>query len=327
MPSPACRAAVAVWLLAASLAPGATPTPNPRASGASLQLISYTATVAQPRYRFNPMEAQLMAVAESTIRSVPEGFALQTLLTTAPDQLGLTPAEANGLLAGVRSAYDAIAADPLFAGVPSALPGCFSQQPDRAAQYFLYRPKQLTAQTPVILWLHGYGGNFLFYVWVLHAAFPDHVLILPSLGLTWEHGNAADVDGVLADATRHLGQPLARPWLMAISAGGPTACQVFTDRPATFRGLLCIATCPTPEQVDRLPAASRILMVNGAQDRNFPVALVRRQAGALAPRLPGFRYRELPADHFFLLTQRAATVQLMRQFMTAQMPRQPVPAP
>jgi pimeloyl-ACP methyl ester carboxylesterase len=265
-------------------------------------------------------------MAESTIRAVPEGFALQTMLTTAPAQLGLTPDEAAGLLAGVRTAYTAMAADPLFAGVPSALPGCFSQQPDRPAQYFLYRPAQLTRQTPTIVWLHGFGGNFLFYAWVLQAAFPDHVLVIPSFGLSWQHGSATHLDDVLADAARQLGQPLGRPWLMAISAGGPAAFQLYADRPATFRGLLAIATAPGPGPLPELPPASRILMVNGTRDRGFPVGLVHERATLLEQQFPGFRYRELPSDHYFLLTQREATIALLRQFMTAQMPRQLIPA-
>ena len=73
---------------------------------------------------------------------------------------------------------------------------------------------------PVVLFLHGYGGNFQFYTWVLKEEFPDAVILTPSWGMSWHRGSATYLKEMIADAEKQVGVSLDRPWLMGISAGG-----------------------------------------------------------------------------------------------------------
>lgn len=267
--------------------------------------------VARLPERLTPFEGAFRA----GLQSMPEGPLILSGMMLARDELGLTDERFNELAPLITDAYAAIAADPNFAGVPSALPYCFVTDPHDAGHYFLYRPESLPADPKCIVFLHGYGGNFKFYMWALKEAFPAAVILAPSWGLSWHRGDPHYVEAMLADARRRTGAALDRPWLMAISAGGRGGFAVYNAMGDDFRGYVCLASAPMTANARRLRPDLRILMINGARDRMVPPEAARRQARLARRRVPTLRYEELDGTHFFFLSHREAMFERVRGFM------------
>lgn len=51
--------------------------------------------------------------------------------------------------------------------------------------------------SPVVVFLHGYGGNFLFYIWMLKRLLPACTLVHPSCGIDWLKRSAAKTHSAL----------------------------------------------------------------------------------------------------------------------------------
>jgi predicted esterase len=264
---------------------------------------------------------ELQPVGELLLRGVDhlsEGPLLVAVVTLGQRQFNLTPPQVGTLTRNFKQVYGKIATDPAFAGVPSAIPQALSQDPQRPGHYFLYRPAVVDADTPTIVFLHGFGGNFQFYTWLLKEHFPDHVIIAPSYGIAWTptRDARAYLDEVLIDATPHVGvKPHKNPWLIALSAGGPAGFAFYNESPSRFQGLIALATCPAPAQVPELRHDLKVLMLNGTSDDRFPIARVREIVRPIAARSTGWQNRELESDHFFLLTEADATFAAVADFM------------
>jgi hypothetical protein len=277
---------------------------------------SVTFPTTQPRPALNvPLELRpLRALIQHGVGQVPEGRLLVAALTLGQKQFRLTPRQATDLTADLKRVYAQIVQDPAFAKVDSSLADAVSDKPDRPGHYFLFRPATVTPRTRMLVFLHGFGGNFEFYEWVLKEAFPDAVIVAPPYGIAWARDGGGYLHDVLADVGRRLSVKPDKPWLLAISAGGPAGFDIYNAQPDAFRGFVCIASCPEPEQVPQLRRELHVLMINGADDHYFDIGRVRTVAQVLAGRLPNFRSAELPGDHFFLLHRREETLRLIKQF-------------
>ncbi len=272
-----------------------------------------------PVFRVAPEMESVWALIERGIGRLSEGHLLTIVVTSAPRPLGLTVAQSATLSQGFRDVYAKIAADPAFANVPSVLGDAVSRDPARAGQYFFYRPVHVTAKTPVIVFLHGFGGNFQFYTWLLKTAFPNDVVVCPSYGTAWSDRGQVFLGEVIADVERRLNVGPTKPWLMGISAGGPAAFAIYNDEPDRFAGLVCIATCPDIRDVAKAKPELKVLMLNGIIDDRFPIEYVRHVRSQLLLRLPGLKIREIPnADHFFMLTMPDKTFSLIKDFIEPQ---------
>lgn len=254
------------------------------------------------------------------LKTMPEGLLLTSALSVGGRELGLTPEQSQSLTPQISAAYGAIAVDPDFAGVPSALSYGFSTSAPSVGHYFLYRPEVLPENPLCIVFLHGFGGNFQYYTWVLKKEFPQAVILLPSWGMSWYEGSPVYVQDMLKDAERRLGIRLPQPWLMGISAGGRGGFEIYNRMADKFRGFVCIANAPETPTVQTLRHDLTLLMVNGNRDQMVPVAIARQQAALVKSRVPRFSYQEISGDHFFMLSNRSATFELIRRFMETQHP-------
>ena len=168
---------------------------------------------------------------------------------------------------------------------------------------------------PVIVFLHGWGGNFLFYADFLKQALPGYRIVIPSYGLSWRQAPTAYLDEVLEHAENRLGTTITRPVLMTISAGGPAGFRAAIDNPTAYRCIISLATQPDAAQLDKIPAALPVLMLVGTNDRRFPIDGVQHAARRLDARLDNFQLTTLEADHFFLLTQPQATTTAISRWL------------
>ncbi len=301
-------------LLALALVmPPAATQPSP-----GVQSISFHTTADLPTLQVAPDYQPIYDLLARGVDHVSEGSLLTSAITVGQRQFNLSPPQVAALTKKLKQVYGKIAADPALAGVRSAVGEAMSQEVHRPGQYFLYRPAVVDADTPAIVFLHGFGGNFQFYTWLLKEHFPDHVIIAPSHGIAWTRSAQARtfLDESLNDAQTHLGVKLNKPsWLIALSAGGPAGFAFYNDTPTRFAGLIALATCPDPKQVPELRHDLKVLMLNGTADDRYSIARVREIVRPIANRSTGWECREMESDHFFLLTKSGAMFDLVHDFM------------
>lgn len=281
-----------------------------------VESVVFPTTQAMPTARIAPNMAALAVMVEQSVTRLGEGKILQAAVVGAPGPLGLTADQSTALRRGFRDVYGAIAADPLFAQLPSALPQAVSQDAARPGHYFLYAPSRLEPNARVIVFLHGFGGNFQFYLWLLKSAFPEDLIICPSYGIAWSRDGGAYLDEVLTHVAQRFDIADKKPWLMPISAGGPAGFSIYSAAPVKFSGLICLASCPEEMDIAALRGNMKILMVYGAKDDRFPVEHVRAAVAKLRERVRRLSATEFAAaDHFFLLTMPKETFEAIREFI------------
>jgi pimeloyl-ACP methyl ester carboxylesterase len=229
-------------------------------------------------------------------------------------RLGLSTESGIRLLAGLDEVYREIGADALFRDVPSALPYCLANARPAKGHYFAYYPPKLADDTRTIVFLHGYGGNFLFYTYLLKEAFPDAVILLPSWSGSWYDGTFEYLEDMLQDVKQRRSFSVRKPCLVAISGGGPAGFRFYNQHPDRFSCLVSIASAPSGILAPKLDNELKILMINGKKDTGFRIAPVKRIAEQLADRMPGFRFHVIDGDHFFLLSHRTETFRTIKEF-------------
>jgi len=285
------------------------------ADGGTVESVRFETLVTPPVYVVPKSLKKNDPLFRVGLKSLPEGLMVLGALTVGSGELGLSRKQAESLTPLMTDAYAKIAADPAFRNVSSALPYCFSTEKHDTGHYFLYRPAKIPRDPTCIVFLHGYGGNFQFYTWVLKEEFPDAIILAPSWGAGWASGSAKYVEDMLTDAERRLDVQLGKPWLMAISAGGRGGFLIYNETPADFSGYVCLASLPGTTVVRRLRRRLNILMINGTADAKLPITIARKQAALAKQAVPTLAAEEIEGDHFFILSKRDETFGMIRAFM------------
>lgn len=147
---------------------------------------------------------------------------------------------------------------------------CLAKKP-KGGHYFLHVPSHAHADTPVLLLLHGFGGNLLYFPWAIWKEMPHCIIIAPSWQINWSEGGFEDrkqyLKEVLAHAQAQIGFHTQRPWLIPLSQGGEIAFQLAASQPEKFSGLLGISSLSDPEGI---PRGFPIRLIHGDDDRRFP---------------------------------------------------------
>jgi len=286
------------------------------ADGAGVvQSVRFETSVTPPVYVVPQSLKRHEASFRAGLEKLPEGLLVTGALAVGGRELGLSGKQAVTLGTLIADTYAKIGADRAFRDVPSALPYCFATEKYKTGHYFLYRPAELPAQPRWIVFLHGYGGNFLFYTWVLKEEFPDAVILVPSWSAGWADGSPKYVENLLADARHRCGTDPGRPWLLGISAGGRGGFSIYNQLHQQFAGYICLASLPGTSTAQRLRRDLKILMINGTDDDLVPLAWAHKQADLARQSVPSLQFTEIAGDHFFLLSKREAAFGPVRQFM------------
>jgi pimeloyl-ACP methyl ester carboxylesterase len=246
---------------------------------------------------------------------IPEAVVVKSVVRLGQPQIGITVKEADGLYKDLDGVYSQIAADPLFHDVPSALPYCLSDKRPSQGHYFAFFPEKIGDGTQSIVFLHGFGGNFLFYIYLLKEEFPKSVILVPSWGAGWSDGTMQYLDDMYKDVKLKHSFLVRQPCLMAISAGGPAGFRLYNRQPDRFSCLVSLASAPSAMTVPSLKEDLKILMVNGRQDTRFKIARVQETADEIAVRVPHFEMHVVEGDHFFLLSKRDETFRAIKAFL------------
>lgn len=249
------------------------------------------------------------------LNTLPERMLIASGLQLG-EPFGLEKKQTAKLAPVIDQVYADMANDPALAKLPSALPYCFSAAAPTNGHYFISTPAKIPADAMCIVFLHGWGGNFHFYITSLRTHYPNAVILAPSWSISWVGGSPAYLSEMLSHAERRLKIRLGTPWLMGISAGGRGGFAIYNDTPNQFHGFVCIANAPRTAVAKKLRPNLRILMINGTEDSLVPEPVARRQARLAHQRVPLFRYNRIDkGSHFFLLERPKETYEKIDKFM------------
>lgn len=293
------------WFLAAAIL----------APAAELQQITWPTGHASAPPVWDAKLAPWVPAFQLAIATLPEASIIDLALNQ-PALLGLTPDLATKMRPLMSQRYQQIAKSDLYAKAPSALPYCFAADAPTRGQASVYVPSGATSETPVIVFLHGHGGSFLWYQHALSTAFPDHLIICPAFGINTATIPQSYVAESMATTSKHLGFPLAKPTLIGLSAGGFGACRIYARDSVRYAQMICLAAYPTDDTLARFTAAHRPRFLAGSAEYFVTSGDFQRRADRVHRTCPHTEHALIDgADHFFLLTHPEPTINQLRKWL------------
>lgn len=252
---------------------------------------------------------KLLPLIRLGVNNIPESTLMQ-LSSMGSQSLGLSKEDSNKLSELLNSEYEKIDTDPLFKKAPSVLDYCYSSnKPDKGIAT-VYLPDKVTTSTPSIVFLHGYGGSFKFYLRFLAKIFPDHIIICPAYGNSCAFIPQEYLNECMQAVNGSIKVQLSTPMLIGISAGGFGGFREYCRNPSSYRGYICLASYPPKEVIPKLPRNGSIHILAGEKEA-FAKDLLR-QSHSFKAKSADFSLKFIPKEqHFFLLSSQAETAKIL----------------
>lgn len=280
--------------------------------------VTWKTAHAAPPPQFTRPASDYLPAFRLGLAALPES-AIVALALSQPALLGLTPQQAAEMRAPVAARYALIARSEVYSAIPSALPYCFAEKRPSEGLALVHVPAGADAQTPAMVFLHGYGGSFLWYQHLLAEHFPQHVIICPVYGISPGTIPPEYVQERVQAAGARLGRAIVKPALVGLSAGGTGVCDLFTRNPERFGRMVCLASYPPTDLLQKFPKAGKTLFMAGGEEFFVKSGDFARRVRAVYQQAPGTEGFVVPgAGHFFLLTQTDVTMKRLREFLEAQ---------
>jgi pimeloyl-ACP methyl ester carboxylesterase len=269
---------------------------------AEVASLSWETRVSAPVQTLSADAQKLLPAFRLGLAALPES-SIVTLALSQPALLKLSQSQAAELAPLVSKRYELIAASTEYSKVPSQLPYCFSDvRPSRGAA-IIQIPAGATPKSPSIVFLHGYGGSFLWYLHWLSEAFPDHIIVAPAYGISPADVPAAYLIEAIDAASVRLGFPLPKPTLVGLSAGGFGACRAYQKAPDRFERLVCLGAYPPDDTIRRFTRTQSVRFVAGARESFVTSGQLRSVLQTVRATCPSSALTIIPeADHFFMLS-------------------------
>lgn len=265
--------------------------------------------------QFSRPTADFLPMFRLALTTLPES-AIVALSLSQPAMLGLTPGQAGMMRPLVAERYALIAKSPAYSGVASALPYCFAEKRPQEGLALVHVPTGADARTPVLLFMHGYGGSFLWYQHLLAEHFGNHIIVCPAHGINTSTITSEYVQECVQAVGLRLGRPVLKPVLMGLSAGGFGACDVYTKHPERFDRLICLAAYPPEDLLLKFPRDARAAFIAGGCEYFVKSGDFARRTAKVRQMAPATQAFTVPqADHFFLLRHTTLTMAKLREWM------------
>jgi pimeloyl-ACP methyl ester carboxylesterase len=234
-----------------------------------------------------------------------------------------TQTQASQLKRWTAEIYTELERDADFHELGSVLPDvaaeCLGLGENRGHAY-LYVPRGIdrSQSHPVLVFLHGYGGNFKAYLWLLSQVADrlDLVVVAPSFGLgKWRSpGTEMTVAATLAAVRKVVNVDPAAIHLLGLSNGGLAVSQLAGEAGARYRSFGFLSPV---FDVNRIKAGSMadvwrskpVFVLSGSLDDRVPMNYVQDQAAAIQ-RGGGHVQVEFvdDADHFLIFSHREQVI-------------------
>ncbi|MEO0413436.1 MAG: alpha/beta hydrolase [Verrucomicrobiota bacterium] len=272
----------------------------------SVHTVSWQSTAAAPLAALPEEQQRLLPLLRLGASTVSEA-SLLPLLIAGSTSATLPPDEVQQLQKLVTHRYQLIEKGSTFTNAASSLAYCFSDKRPSLGQASVYFPEDFTSETPAIVFLHGFGGSFIFYLHFLAETFPDHLIICPAHGMSSSDISSTYLTECQRAISEKWGNTIDRPLLIGLSAGGFGAFREYARRPDNYSGLICLAAYP--------PIESRIRLLVGENEPFVKAAHFGSSIQYLEQRCSDFKMQMMPdSDHFFLLKKSIETQNALRQF-------------
>ncbi|MCA8959627.1 MAG: hypothetical protein KDC38_03905 [Planctomycetes bacterium] len=243
--------------------------------------------------------------------------------TVAPPWLGRIPEREWVRLGGALALRGSEASPELAAQLAHLVshenPGVLPPGESRAVESWVWDRRHVwigvipdDPGAPLVIILHGNGGNFRAYAQLLAPPLLAHgfAIAFPTNGYgCWSE---ADLERVRAVRDAVESETGARPRsviLGGVSAGGIGALRIATIAPEDFDGCFAISGVEGGGAVPPIPT----LLIHGTRDGRIGVEVARR---LVEDRL-GVTLREIDADHFALLTQTEIVLRFLIEWLDA----------
>jgi predicted esterase len=277
--------------------------------------VRWPTTHAAPPVTLQGNAKDLMPAFRIGLASLPESSVVAACLTQ-PQMLGLNAKDGRTLQDLTAERYAVMAKDALFQSAPSALGYCFAAAKPAEGLATVHVPAACDGTTPCIVFLHGYGGSFLWNLHVLVEAFPRHLIVCPAYGMSCATVPRDYVREAVAAVEKKLGFAISRPALLGLSAGGFGACTLYAQKSGEWRRLICLAAYAREPALSQFAAGMDMRFIAGADE--FFVLDGSFQRGVQAATKQGARVDSFlvpGCGHFFLLQKREETIAKLRAWM------------
>lgn len=281
------------------------------APAADLIPLHWKTSHASPPAQLSEQQKNLLPLIRLGIATLPEATVMQ-MTYLGGTALGLPPEDAQTLQSLLSARYETIANDPLFADATSALPYCYSVKKPEQGFASVYVPESANSESNVILFLHGYGGSFLFYQHYLAETFPDYIIICPAYGISCGNIPSEYLQESLDATSKELEFPIKTPVLIGLSAGGFGGFREYTERPTAYVGYICLAAYPPKDTLASIPRDGHIRLLAGGDEVFVKDNTLARAELAIKRRVADYSSQLIPGhDHFFLLTAEEKTKKII----------------
>lgn len=277
-----------------------------------VHIVDWPTTSASPPLRAESEQEQLLLnLGRTAVGFVAKESQLVGLSSTAAAAFGVKGKALDEMQAKLAAYYRKVDSDPLFKELPTLLNYSFSSsQPDHG-KATVYHPKVINDQTRTIVFLHGFGGSFHWYLHFMISCFPNDVIICPVYGLSPYQIKHQYVNEAIQVAYQKLGkQPNGKPYLICLSAGGFGGFRLASNYPSEYPKLVVMGAFPPSDLPNAVESEVRVLV--GANEVFVKDGTLRSnlQAKVAKGKVKGRTIAD--ADHFFMLTHEAQTRQILQ---------------
>lgn len=247
------------------------------------------------------------------IDQIRAGYAVAQALDPFFDQKQRSELSAMTDAIGAEMAHDAE-----FTAVGSALPAMYRElsfADFRDGHYFHYIPDKVdrSKAAPALVFLHGSGGNFKSYIWLLSKLADDlgFTVIAPTFGMgNWEKRGAYEsITRAIDDASKYAAIDLDQIHLMGLSNGGKGVCLAESAPGPTFRSLILLSAVfhdrIKPETLAKRLKDRSVFVISGGNDDRVPWDYVANYSDRLqAAGLRVTTHKFADDDHFLFFRKR-----------------------
>ncbi len=269
---------------------------------AEVVTLSWETKLAAPTQTLPGDAQKLLPAFRLGLATLPES-SIVALALSQPALLRLSSSQSAAIAPLVSKRYELITASPEYSKVPSQLPYCFSDVRPSRGSALIQIPAGATPKSPAIVFLHGYGGSFLWYLHWLSEALPDRIIVAPAYGISPADVPAAYLIEAIDAASVRLGFPLQKPTLVGLSAGGFGACRAYQKAPDRFERLVCLGAYPPDDTIRRFTRTQTVRFVAGSREPFVTNGHLRSLLQTVRATCPLAALTIIPeADHFFMLS-------------------------
>lgn len=230
----------------------------------------------------------------------------------------MTRAKAARMKALFLTAYHEMQQDPEFVAVGSIMGSAYAEVfalPFNDHHLFSYVPTHKPGQRlPVLLFLHGSGGNFKVYLWTWKRFADAHqiAIVAPTFGFgNWDKpGGMEAIEWASGYCTNHPELDASRIVLAGQSNGGLGVSRAVCRNPDRYRGLIYISGVMESDVMNSAAylqacKGKPVLVIHGGQDERIPLKYVEQPLAGLSGKVVVEKKYYSEEDHFLFLSKRA----------------------